>query len=162
MVFREKIKKEKKLWPLVALGIMIAVGGGLKIYNIFHQPSVFVNIHEQSFVMMIADTPNKAYQGLSGKKDLGKYAGMVFLFNYEDYYTMVMRDMNFPLDIVWLKDGVVVDMAPKVLVEDNKSESELIRYRPRLPADAVLELKAGLITETGLKIGDKVLLTKNQ
>jgi uncharacterized membrane protein (UPF0127 family) len=91
---------------------------------------------------------------------MGNHGGMLFKFLNRDRYAMVMRDMEFALDIIWLDDGRIVDMAPNVAPEDGRSEAQLTVYRPRLPATAVLELPAGFIAQKGLKIGDTVDLGK--
>ena len=67
--------------------------------------------------------------------------------------------MQFAIDIVWLNDGVVVDIAPNVQPEPfDVKEYELAVYVPRDVANAVLEFEAGWVKKHNLKIGDRLSL----
>jgi uncharacterized membrane protein (UPF0127 family) len=81
---------------------------------------------------------------------------MVFLFPETKTHGFVMRDMHFPIDIIWLDHGVVVDIAPSVPVEPGAIESDLRVYYPRKPANIVLELNAGWADAHKLRIGDRM------
>jgi uncharacterized membrane protein (UPF0127 family) len=47
-------------------------------------------------------------KGLSGRKELKKGTGMLFIFETLDRHTMWMPDMHFPLDVVWLDETLSV------------------------------------------------------
>lgn len=151
-------KKLFKFWPLVAFAIIIACFAVLKVYNYFYWPELTITVADSRLNVLVADTPEHWLKGWSGRENMGSHHGMLFRFIIRDDHGIVMRDMNFPLDIIWLDSGQIVDMAPNVSPEKGRSEDELTVYRPRLPANAVLELPAGFITEKGLKIGDTVNL----
>ncbi|MFA5127528.1 MAG: DUF192 domain-containing protein [Patescibacteria group bacterium] len=155
-MFWQKDKYNFKAWHLVAFGAIIAVFVILKIFLVFYTPSGQVIINEKEIKVLVANTSERWFKGLSGRDTLGEYGGMWFSFLSKDYYTMVMRDMKFPLDIIWLEDGIIVDMAPNVQPEAGTEEASLTKYRPRLPANEVLEMTAGAIEQYGLKIGDKL------
>jgi uncharacterized membrane protein (UPF0127 family) len=87
---------------------------------------------------------------------LGEYDGMIFIFNNMGKQGIVMRDMEFKIDIVWIKNGEIVDIAPDVKLEPNVSEANLTRYYPRIEANVVLELPAGWVEEYGLRLGDRL------
>ena len=87
---------------------------------------------------------------------MGKYDGMLFVFANRVQHTFVMRNMLFPIDIVWLNKGEIVDIAPNIQPEPGKNEASLTPYFARLPSDMVLELVAGTVAKNGLKIGDKL------
>ena len=78
---------------------------------------------------------------------------MIFLFPDDDRHGIVMRDMNFPIDIIWLYHGTIVDVAPNVQTE-NVGEEDLVVYYPRDNANVVLELPAGWAKQNDVKIGD--------
>jgi uncharacterized membrane protein (UPF0127 family) len=71
-----------------------------------------------------------------------------------------MRDMKFPIDIVWFNDGVVVDIASFIKPEFDVPEEDLMIYLPRMEANVVLELPAGWTVRNDLKIGDKITLVE--
>ncbi len=154
MIERNNLKI--KPWHIFTLAMILLIGIVMKTVDFYLNSDTKFSYNNAEYRVMLADNSKEAIRGLSGKEDLGNYVGMLFVFNKPSYYIMVMREMNFPIDIVWLKDGVVVDMAPNAPIEPRVAEAELKPYRPRLPADRVLELKAGFVKEQGLKIGDKI------
>ncbi len=122
----------------------------------YHWPTMVVQISNTPLEVLVAKTPKHWHQGVGGRQNFEPYDGMLFLFDGSSRQGMVMRDTLFPLDIVWLDHGVVVDMAPNVQTEIGRSEAQLTRYYPRAVADMVLELPAGWIAAHGLKIGDRL------
>lgn len=116
-------------------------------------------IQNQEARVLVANTPAQLYRGLGKRDSFDGYSGMVLMFPYSDRHGIVMRDMRFPLDIVWLQQGVVVDIAHQVPVE-HVSEQGWTPYFPRQNANAVLELPAGDAMRYGLKIGDKIEVGK--
>lgn len=126
-----------------------------------HWPKANVSLKGQTLQVMVADSIYRQQKGLGGRESLSPYDGMVFPFSLPGNYAFIMKDMKFPIDIIWLKKGEVVDYAPNVKVESVESESEYIRYTPRSEADMVLELPAGWSKANDLKIGDKMTLVED-
>ncbi len=151
--------KPFKTWHLILLILVFFVSIGYKVYSSFW-PKETVNIAGRQIHVIVADTYNHRLKGLSGRKNMGNYGGMLFVFPERSQHAMVMRDMNFPLDIVWLDGNRVVDIAPNLPPQHGIAESELIVYRARTDSTLVLELPAGFMDETGLKIGDLVDIIK--
>jgi uncharacterized membrane protein (UPF0127 family) len=145
-----------KKWPLIAFAIIVVCFVILKIFNYYHWPETVITVSNSPIKVLVADTPEHWLKGWSDRPDMGNHDGMLFRFLMRDTHAMVMRDMGFALDIIWLDDGKIVDMAPNVAPEGGRSEAQLTVYRPRLPATAVLELPSGFIAQMGLKIGDTV------
>lgn len=104
--------------------------------------------------LYIAKTLKDTYRGLGKRDDLGGKDGMLFLFDYPGKHGIVMRDMRFPLDIVWLDNGRVIDMVENAPTQPGASESELVVYKPVDDATMVLELPAGWVRAHGLEVGD--------
>jgi hypothetical protein len=86
---------------------------------------------------------------------------MWFVFSTPDIYSFWMKDMNFPIDIIWIKDGKVVDLSPNASAQPGAQDKDLLIYRPVAPIDRVLELKAGWAEKFGLKRGDSVEFTSS-
>ena len=108
----------------------------------------------------MAETAQHRFKGLSGRKDLGKYDGMAFIFPQRGQHAMVMRAMLFPLDIVWVDNGEIVDIAPNLAPENGRAEEHLTPYFARSSSTIVLEFSAGFKEKNGLKIGDKVIIAR--
>ncbi|MBU2542261.1 DUF192 domain-containing protein [Patescibacteria group bacterium] len=144
-----------KSWHWIVLFLIIISFFSLKLYSM-HWPEARIKLAGQELKVLVAKDSFHLIKGLGGRENLGEYDGMIFIFNKYAKHAIVMRDMEFKIDIVWFKNGEVVDIAPDVPLESNVSEDNLKRYYPRVEANVVLELPAGWVEENGLKIGDKI------
>lgn len=107
----------------------------------------------------IADTVSKRNQGLGGREKLEINSGMLFVFPKEDRYRFWMKRMKFPIDMIFIKNGEVVDVLQNVPPPPaGQADSSLTVYEPVVPVDMVLEVNAGFVTERSIRVGDKVLL----
>lgn len=104
------------------------------------------------YKILLSDTPELRTKGLSGRASLGTDEVMLFVFEKEGRNFFWMKDMLFPIDIVWLstdrkilhiEKNVSPETFPKSLGSDENS-----KY--------VLEFKAGVVDSIGMKIGDTV------
>lgn len=126
----------------------------------YHWPQATILLDGKSLDVLVAKTPKHWYKGVGGRESLDPYDGMLFVFGEDGRHGIVMRDTLFPLDIIWLYNGVVVDIAANIPTEIGKSENQLYPYRPRTTTDMVLELPAGWVDQHGLKIGDKLTVVE--
>ena len=102
----------------------------------------------------VADTEEKRRIGLSGREPLKEGQGMLFIFDKPDFYGIWMKDMNFPIDIVWIDEELnIVDVKSGA-----KPESYPETFRPAQKSLYVVETVAGLLRTNDIKIGDKVIL----
>lgn len=102
----------------------------------------------------IADTPPSQARGLSGRSSLYDIEGMLFLFSQDGKYGFWMKDMQFPIDIIWLdKDWKITEVTTSI----DPSTYPTIFYS-QVPVRAVLEVSAGFSERHGVKTGDKVTL----
>lgn len=146
-----------KRWHIFVLIAMLIATIGLRIYHA-RWPKARVNVGGQTIEVLAADTLARRTEGWSNKKSMGTYGGMLFVFPEKREYTMVMRDMHFSLDIVWVDEGKIVDIAPRAEPERGREEADLTQYTPRVPATFVIELPAGFTEQHGMKIGDPVII----
>ncbi|HZO58068.1 MAG TPA: DUF192 domain-containing protein [Solirubrobacterales bacterium] len=104
----------------------------------------------------IADDDAERALGLGGRDRLAGDAGMYFVLT-SSAPRIWMKGMRFPLDLVWIRDGRVVDVTARVPDEPRGTpESELPVYSPSRPADRVLEVNAGWTERNGVRAGDPV------
>lgn len=155
-----KESKPFKTWHLILIILVLVISVGYKIHGSLWGKATVV-IAGREVRVLVADTYNHRLKGWSDRRDMGKYGGMLFVFPDRGQHAMVMRDMHFRLDIVWLDGNKVVDIAPNLLPEAGITEEELTVYPARASSTLVLELPAGFKDETGLKIGDEVQIIKN-
>ncbi len=103
-----------------------------------------------------ADTPAERQQGLSGRPSLPPGEGLLLIFETADYHAIWMKGMQFDIDIVWIRDGRIVNITPNV--PHVTGTEPLTIYRPAAPVDAVLEVVAGEATRRHWKYGMSVRL----
>ncbi|SFR35633.1 DUF192 domain-containing protein [Halogeometricum limi] len=103
----------------------------------------------------VSDTYEKRYTGLSNTDSLGPNEGMLFVHDAQGQYAYVMRDMAFPIDIVFIDaNGTITAVHHAELPPEGTSNAELTRYRGT--GKYVLELPYGYTNETGVDVGDTV------
>jgi uncharacterized membrane protein (UPF0127 family) len=112
-----------------------------------------LKINSSEIFAEIADTSQKRNQGLSGRASLPRNQGMLFIFDRPDRHSFWMKDMNFPLDFVWINKNRVIEITENVRPPDFQPPQSLT---PKNPADMVLEINAGLAKKINIKIGDKI------
>jgi uncharacterized membrane protein (UPF0127 family) len=68
-----------------------------------------------------------------------------------------MKDMLFNLDLIWIKNGLVVDITKNALApEVNTKLNELPLYKPNSDIDMVLEVNSGWTDKNNIRIGDQL------
>ena len=119
-----------------------------------------VTIGGASFTVDLADTPETRFQGLSGRPVLEEGTGMLFVFQEERQHTFWMKDMRFPLDMIWINaDCAIADIIADVPnPPPDQKDGALPTYSPSAPGTFVLELNAGVAAASGLQTGDQMTL----
>lgn len=103
----------------------------------------------------VADTDAKRYVGLSRAESLGDAEGMLFVHPCEQSVSYVMREMSFPVDIVFVDgDRTVTEIYHAELPTSDADGSDLRRYEGR--AKYVLELPYQFTSERGVEAGDRI------
>jgi hypothetical protein len=112
-----------------------------------------VRVNGQEFAVEIADTPAKWNQGLSGQESLAENSGMLFVYNDYNIRSFWMKEMKFPLDIVWIKDGVVAGCSERVQILDK--DGHISRVSSPSEVNYVLEINSGLCEKYKIIFGSK-------
>jgi uncharacterized membrane protein (UPF0127 family) len=87
----------------------------------------------------VAKTYEQKATGLSGRSCIGADQGMLFTFDKPGYYPFWMKDMKFPIDIVWVSENKTVNKIVLAL-EPSTYPQTFVNTKP---AEYVLELQAG-------------------
>lgn len=103
--------------------------------------------------VVTAITPEERMRGLSGRKTLGA-DGMFFYFDEADYHGMWMKEMSFPIDIVW------IDAERHVVGIDEHVDPDTYPrvFAAPVPVPYALEMNAGAVDTFGIEKGDVVAL----
>ena len=99
----------------------------------------------------VADTLKKRSLGLGKRASLKKGWGMLFIFGKRKPYRFWMKNMQFPLDIIWLDNHRIVHIIHNAKPANPGDEPDLMTSP--VPVNFVLEISAGRATKLRLKIG---------
>jgi len=116
-----------------------------------------VQVGEAQFSTIIRDDAFERAKGLSGTGALQDDEAMLFIFSGPDRQSFWMKDMNFSLDFLWIRDGAVIGIDEGVLHPD-ANDGKTARVGSPGPVDMVMELNAGRVQALGIKKGDEVVL----
>lgn len=103
----------------------------------------------------LAKTPDELAKGLSIKNSLKEHEGMLFILDAPKKSSFWMKDMKFPIDILWIHPNTTI-----VHIEKNLQPciSFLIcaSYSPNDLSLYVLEVNAHYTTKNNITVGDEV------
>lgn len=152
-----------KRWLLVSIFMMFA----LSAFSVFHliqaskkvqaPQNVTIQFGNKSIQAEVLKTEAELQRGLSNRVSLAPNAAMLFVFPEPDIYEFWMKDMRFPIDILWIREGRVVDLV--TLPPPNKGEPPA-RHMPSVIADQVIEVQAGLAKQAGISTGSIIIVPK--
>lgn len=112
-----------------------------------------VEIRGKTIPVEIADSPAEQQKGLGERDGLAFGTGMYFPYAKPGFFAFWMKGMRFPIDIVFLREGRIVEIHPQVPFERGGNGPTI---RPRSLSDAVLEVPAGHAAASGWQVGDRV------
>ncbi|TSC62145.1 MAG: hypothetical protein G01um101448_586 [Parcubacteria group bacterium Gr01-1014_48] len=117
---------------------------------------LFVDVEGKDvrIALLMADTAELRARGLSGRKSLSANEGMWFIMESPGIHGIWMKEMYFPIDIIWLDDSHrIVTIEPLVAPASYPKV-----FYPTVRARYVLEVNAGFTAEHGIVAGDRILL----
>lgn len=129
---------------------------GLKVISNGVEERWEVIVGERSYVVEVRDSDAERSKGLSGHKPLLENEGMLFVFEKEGNYGFWMKDMLFPIDIIWIDKNFVVNH-----IESEVSPETYPKvFYPMGIIMYVLEVSSGQASSSNIKIGDAVKFVK--
>ena len=117
------------------------------------EPEGRARIQGQSIALELARTPQEQALGLGQRDALEWGHGMLFLYEEPQFHRFWMKDMRFDIDILWIREGRIVDISHNVRHRPGSTGDQA---SPRELADQVLELPAGYAAAQGLRPGHRV------
>lgn len=126
------------------------------IKDIFSAPDGYVvkaRLGNAELKLAVANSPKAKEEGLSNKKEIPE-DGMIFFFYEPDNLSFWMKDMLFPIDIIWIADNKVIGIEKNVPVPIAHAKTEDLKiYRSPGKADIVVELEAGAADKLNIAEG---------
>lgn len=140
---------------IVTLVALYALYGDVVRRELFGQGDEYtVYVNQTAFEVTVADSETERTQGLSGTPPLAPQHGKLFVFDRAAKYGIWMKDMQYPLDILWFDDSLKL-----IHIEENVTPATYPAiFAPREPARFVLELTAYSARNFGLTVGQTLTL----
>ena len=165
--------KCKKIWLLTFVGIWLAgcsplPTGSISSNTIAVEPtssptpqfrgqmlpiSARVAIAGKIINLEVTQTPSQQALGLMYRTSLPDERGMLFEFKPPQTVSFWMKNVKIPLDMIFLRQGVVRAIAANV---PPCSQDPCPNYGPHPSIDQVIELRGGSAADLGLRVGDRL------
>lgn len=120
----------------------------------WYTPVYPMQVAQVDVLASIASTSEARIKGLSGTPSLPVGVVKLFVFDKSDIWSFWMKDMKYPIDIIWLDEKTTVIHIEKVITPATYPAS----YSSISPARYVIETKAGFVELNQIEIGDEVIL----
>jgi uncharacterized membrane protein (UPF0127 family) len=151
-------RKDIFSWGLIVLVLMFVIAAAIYILWPQLQPHASVRIGDGVFAAKVVKTPAERAKGLSDTSSLRPDQAMLFVFDDDAKHGIWMKDMNYPIDIVWLdKDKKVVYIVKNAPPESYPYET----FVPKQDARYVLEFAAGTVGRKSIIIGKSASFDEN-
>lgn len=122
-----------------------------------HPLQTTVAVRNTNFFVDVAITAKEKEIGLGNRESLAKDRGMLFVYDHKEVFPFWMKNMRFPIDILWIEDKTIVDITKNIPPPASRTE-QLPIYHPSVPVDKVLELPVGTVDRVNIIIGDKITI----
>lgn len=117
-----------------------------------------IKVGQTVVAVELADSPEEWLRGLSGRSTLGENEGMLFVFPGSERRSFWMQDMRFPLDMIFINQGKVIEIVTHVPAPHEGEDGRQIRVLSQEPAEWALEVNSGWTERHGVKVGDRAEL----
>lgn len=143
------------------LGKMIIVTGliSLTIFMALPAPAgqtIRAELAGRRLSLTAANDFSSRIKGLGGVTSMAWNEGMLFIYPDSGIRGFWMKGMKMPIDIIWLFEGRVIGLSPK-MAPPRPGERPAAAKSPGI-VDMVLEVNAGWAKSVGLKLGDELTL----
>lgn len=134
----------------IVVGVVVVLTALIAAYALeLSSKTTHVQIGSQEYRLWIADTEKERVKGLSGVAAVSEKGGLLMDFQSDGQWGIWMKDMNVPIDIIWLnKDKEVV-----YIVENASPDTPEKTYFPFEDTRYVVELAAGAVESAGITQG---------
>lgn len=133
--------QNKKLTLFLGIVLLLLLINSDRLLKLFDPAEETLQIGEQIFKLEIADEPEELARGLSGREKLPEDYGLLFVFPKPGRHGFWMKDMKFPIDIIWLDENKEIISITKNLEPNSYPQ---VFYPPR-DIKYALEINTGII-----------------
>lgn len=118
-------------------GLVLGVPIVLALYHNYQR--VGLQTTAQTYVLDVAATNGARAKGLSDRQSMSPNRGMLFIYPDDTRHCFWMKDMHFPLDIIWIDPSKRVTHVEPGVPPNSYPQT----FCPTAPAQYVIELNAG-------------------
>ena len=138
----------------VSILIIVTISVFWVMHHDFTYKHVSITLGQKTFDTLVSDTESLREKGLGDREYLSPDQAMLFVFDRPDFYGFWMKDMHFPINMIW------VDASSTIvgIEEDVRPETYPKNFFPKSPASFVIETNTGVSHIEGLHLGDHVSL----
>lgn len=146
---------------IIIAGVIVLFAGmayfwlrpGDYISPLYKSEKIKLSIKDTYLTVDISDTPQEKITGLSNRPRLENGGGMIFVYDHPTKPTFWMKEMLFPIDIIWIGEDKKI-----VFVHENVSPDTFPRtFAPPRPIKYVLEVNAGFARRIQAVPGESVV-----
>ena len=140
-------------WIIAVVGVVLICLVATKLIMHEMRPRMMVVAGSAVYDAEIVNTEAARQKGLSGRSSIAVSEAMLFEFESDGLWSIWMKDMKFPIDIVW------IDNAQRVVHIERNIKPDAVphtQYAPPKPARFVLELASGQAQYANIRVGSVV------
>ncbi len=141
--------KKRYTVPLIG-GVLIVIF--MVFFNLIYpkiaSSTVYLVIGDGVFQARLATNEAQREKGLSGVDKISQEQALLMIFPDEANWEISVKDIEVPIDIVWLNSGKKV----VYVVTNASSNSNNTAFTPKLAAKYVIELPAGTVEKKEIKL----------
>lgn len=115
-----------------------------------------IDFSDASVTALVPATVALQEKGLAGRTQLSDAEGMLWRFDPPQRPAFWMKDMRIPIDIIWIRQGLVTQLSTQVPLPPADPQATIPVYEPTSPVDYVLEVAAGYAARHDVRVGDPV------
>lgn len=142
---------------IVGLGVVSLVLLSSDGMSLRDGESVKVQLGTAAVQAVVNATDESKAKGLGDTPSLPEDRGELFLFEPSSYPVFWMKDVAYPIDIIWMQGETVTQITPSVPgMVPGTPDQQLPRYSPNAPVDKVLEVTGGWAAKHDVKAGSTV------
>jgi uncharacterized membrane protein (UPF0127 family) len=139
------------LIAFIMIGLSIGISVSKKSCDETYRQDKIISVNKHMIIVQVAKSDYQRQQGLADKSCLQAGHGMLFQFEKTGNYPFWMKDMKFPIDIIWINSA-----HEAVSIQADATPSSYPKtYVNQDPAIDVLEIPAGQAASLGIQTGTK-------
>lgn len=117
---------------------------------------ILASISGVPVVLKLATTIESISKGFMGKPEPKDNNGMLFVHPEDEVLTYWMKDVKFPLDIMFFNSSMELIKYKTMDGYKGESDSDLIRYSSESPCRFAIEMKKNWCRDNNIIVGSKL------